>query len=84
MNALGLASCMLFKAGAVAVWLLSLLCGLNVLGQLVTRLPLRFAGNLVPKGVESLPLQNMLVGFEVVLIGAPFIVAAMLSRDLTQ
>ena len=84
MNALSLASCMLFKAGAVAAWLLSLLCGLNILGQLVTRIPLRFVGNLVPKGVESLLLQNMMVGFEIVLIGAPLIVAAMLSRELSE
>ncbi|MEM5425295.1 hypothetical protein [Paraburkholderia ferrariae] len=84
MNILSLAFSMLVKAGAVAAWLLPLLCGLNFLGQLVTRIPLRFAGNLVPKGVESLLLQNMVVGFEVVLIGAPFVVAAILSRDLSE
>jgi undecaprenyl pyrophosphate phosphatase UppP len=84
MNALGVASCMLFKAGALAAWLLPLLFGLNILGQLVAHIPLRFAGNLVPKGVESLLFQNTLVGFEVVLIGAPFIVAAMLGRDLSE
>jgi hypothetical protein len=71
MNALSLASCMLFKAAATAAWFLSLLCGLNILGPLVARIPLRFVGNLVPKGRKSLPLQNMLVGFQVVVIGAP-------------
>jgi hypothetical protein len=84
MNALSVASFMLFKALATAAWFLSLLCGLNILGHLVTRIPLRFVGNLVPKGVESLLLQNMMVGFEVVLIGGPFIVAAMLSRELSE
>ncbi|MCX5543768.1 hypothetical protein M3A49_30505 [Paraburkholderia sp. CNPSo 3076] len=68
---------------ATAAWFLHLLCGLNILGQLVTRIPLRFVGNLV-KGVESLLLQSMGIGFEVALIGAPLIVAAMLSRELSE
>jgi hypothetical protein len=84
MNTLSLASCMLFKSIDVVAWFLALFCGLNILGQVVTRLPLRFVGNLVPKGVESLLLQNMLVGLEIVLIGAPLIVAAMLSRELSE
>ncbi|MGF6469973.1 hypothetical protein [Paraburkholderia youngii] len=35
-------------------------------------------------GSESLPLQNMFVVFEGVVIGAPLIVAAMPSRDLGE
>jgi hypothetical protein len=82
MNALRRAFCMFFSAIDAAAWSVSLLCVLNLLGQLVIRIPLRFVVNLVPKGVESSLLQNMLAGFEVVLIGAPLIVAAMLSREL--
>ncbi|MEX3691973.1 hypothetical protein AB3X91_09550 [Paraburkholderia sp. BR14263] len=69
---------------ATAAWFLYLLCGLNILGHLVTRITLRFVGDLVPKGVECLPLQSMGIGFELALIGAPLIGAAMLSRELSE
>jgi hypothetical protein len=38
----------------------------------------------VATALKSIQEANMMVGFEVVLIGGPFIVAAMLSRELSE
>ena len=75
---------MFFKAIDATTWGVSLLCGLNLLGRFVIHIPLSFVGNLVPKGIGSPLLQNISVGFEVVLIVAPLIVAAMLGSDLSE
>ncbi|RQS57037.1 hypothetical protein DID96_36860 [Burkholderia sp. Bp8963] len=73
---------MLFDAIDVTMWGVSLLGGLNLIGRLVMRLPLRIVGALVPRGIESPLLQDILVGFVVVLIGGLLIMVAMLRVEL--
>jgi hypothetical protein len=65
---------MLFKAVAAAAWFLSLFCGLNILGQVA----------LCRNGWSLCSSENVGWVQGVVLIGAPLIVAAMLSRDLSE
>jgi hypothetical protein len=82
MNALRQAAFASLEAIDAALCTAFLLCGLNLLGQLVVRIPLRFVLNFVPRGVESPLLQHLLVGFVVMLIVGLMIVVAMLRREL--
>jgi len=84
MNTFRHVSCIFDVAVSAALWIVFLLCGLNLIGQFATRIPLRFVGNLVPRGIASPVLQNIWVGFVVVLIGGLLIVVAMLRRELHE
>jgi hypothetical protein len=84
MNALRQAAFVSLEAIDAALCTAFLLCGLNLIGQLVVRIPLWFVRNLVPRGVESPLVQHALVGFVVTLIVGLVIVIAMLRRELRE
>jgi hypothetical protein len=73
-----------FEAIDVALCTVLLLCGLDLVGQLVVRIPIDFVRNLLPQGVESPFFQHMLAGFVVMLIGGLLIVVYMLRRELRE
>lgn len=84
MNALRQAAFLSFEAIDVALCTSFLLCGLNLIGQLIMRLPVYFVRNLLPRGVESPLLQHVLTGLVVMLIVGLMIVVAMLRRELRE
>jgi hypothetical protein len=84
MNTLRQAASVSCCAIDAAVCTMLLLCGLDLVGQLVVRIPLFFVRNLAPRGVQSPLLQHVLAGFTVMLIVGLVIVVVMLRRELHE
>jgi NO-binding membrane sensor protein with MHYT domain len=84
MNSTYRADLVSFEAIDAALFLVLVLCGLDLIGQLAVHIHLYFMHNLVPRGVESPLLQHVLVGFVITLIVGLTIVVALLRRELRE